>query len=171
MKRLIMIIVLWNINISSTFRASITLKRPLEYKNPLEDESYKMLVYGNMFDDQKGWDGVTFEYGLRNTFNLYLFKISSQGYFGKLYDFYDWKRVLEEDLNGKEIENTITNDPSLKHFWYGGRGEFNIFSFLSKNEYIYSMDGFLVRDGFYTEISRPFALSSFIENSFHFIAR
>ena len=77
MKRLIMIIVLWNINISSTFRASISLKRPLEYKNPLEDESYKMLVYGNMFDDQKGWDGVTFEYGLRNTFNLYLFKISS----------------------------------------------------------------------------------------------
>ena len=29
-----------------------------------------------------------------------------------------------------KIENTITNDPSLKHFWYGGRGEFNIFSFL-----------------------------------------
>jgi len=61
----------------STFGASISLKRPLGYKNALEDESYKMLVYGNMPNDQKGWDGVTFEYGLRNTFNLYIFKISS----------------------------------------------------------------------------------------------
>lgn len=47
-----------------------------------------MLVYGNMPNDQKGWDGVTFEYGLRNTFNLYIFKISSWEYYGKLYDNY-----------------------------------------------------------------------------------
>ena len=94
-----------------------------------------------MPNDQKGWDGVTFEYGLRNTFNLYIFKISSWGYYGKLYDDYEWKSVLDEDLNGKEIENTITNNPSLKHFWCGGRGEFNIFGFLSKvSIYIQWMD-------------------------------
>jgi hypothetical protein len=33
------------------------------------------------------------------------------------------------------------------------------------------MDGFLIRDGFYTVIGRQFVLSGFPENSFHFIAR
>ena len=33
-----------------------------------------MPVCGKMPNDQTGWDGAMFEYGLRNTFNLYFLR-------------------------------------------------------------------------------------------------
>ena len=46
-------------------------KRPLAFDSPAEDDSYRMLVYGNMPKKARDWDGVTTEFGLRSQLNIF----------------------------------------------------------------------------------------------------
>ena len=48
-----------------TLGTSVALKRPLSFDAVAEDDSYSMLVYGNMPNKTRNWDGVTTEFGLR----------------------------------------------------------------------------------------------------------
>ena len=58
-----------------TLGTSVALKRPLSFDAVAEDDSYSMLVYGNMPNKTREWDGVTTEFGLRGELNFFPLKV------------------------------------------------------------------------------------------------
>ena len=62
-----------------------------------------MLVYDNMPNKTRDWDGVTIESGLRASFHLNPLKITGWYYTGKLYDDYDWQSVLMNDFSDYRV--------------------------------------------------------------------
>ena len=130
---------------------SIALKRPLGYDDAAEDKSFKMLVY----DDGEKIDGQTVELGLRAKYSLGPLNLSSWYYYGKLIDDEDWKKRLHYDFDWYaevEPDDVLNKDANIDHYWYGGRASILVSNVLFRAEYIKSLDGFLPRDGFYTEI-------------------
>jgi hypothetical protein len=142
------------------FGASLALKRPLGYDSPAEDKSYRILVYDNMPNKTRDWDGVTVESGLRASFNLNPFKITGWYYTGKLYDDYDWQGVLMNDFTDYRVAQgtVLPKEANRDHYWFGGRAEYNTPFGLLRGEYIYSLDGYLPRSGYYVEFGTPFKL-------------
>ena len=134
------------------YGASIALKRPLGYDDALEDKSFNMLVY----KDTEKTDGQTYEFGLRGKMDLGTMNFQSWYYTGKLIDDEDWKKRLHYDFDyyaNLEPDNVLSKDANIDHSWYGLRGEMNIANSLLRAEYIGSVDGFLNRSGFYSELS------------------
>ncbi|MDA8753349.1 hypothetical protein N9N24_02490 [Candidatus Marinimicrobia bacterium] len=142
------------------FGASLALKRPLGYDSPAEDKSYRILVYDNMPNKTRDWDGVTIESGLRASFNLNPIKITGWYYIGKLYDDYDWQGVLMNDFTDYRIAQgtVLPKNANRDHYWFGGRAELKTALGLFRGEYIYSLDGYLPRSGYYVEFGTPFKL-------------
>lgn len=142
------------------FGASLALKRPLGYDSPAEDKSYRILVYDNMPNKTRDWDGVTIESGLRASFNLNPIKITGWYYMGKLYDDYDWQGVLMNDFTDYRIAQgtVLPKNANRDHYWFGGRAELKTALGLFRGEYIYSLDGYLPRSGYYVEFGTPFKL-------------
>ncbi len=140
---------------SSSFGASIALKRLIGYDAAAEDKSFEMMVY----DDTKKIDGQTIEFGFRGEKTLNPLKIQGWYYFGKLVDDEEWKARLHYDFDyyaNIENDQVLSQDAYVGHFWYGGRAEFTLGKILSRAEYIYSEDGFLPRNGYYLETSTTF---------------
>ena len=140
---------------SSSFGASIALKRLIGYDAAAEDKSFEMLVY----DDTKKIDGQTIEFGFRGEKTLNPLKIQGWYYFGKLVDDEEWKARLHYDFDyyaNIENDQVLSQDAYVGHFWYGGRAELTLGKILSRAEYIYSEDGFLPRNGYYLETSTTF---------------
>ena len=149
---------------SSSFGASIALKRLIGYDAAAEDKSFEMMVY----DDTKKIDGQTIEFGFRGEKTLNPLKIQGWYYFGKLVDDEEWKARLHYDFDyyaNIENDQVLSQDAYVGHFWYGGRAEFTLEKILSRAEYIYSEDGFLPRNGYYLETSTTFDFLS-LENIF-----
>ena len=140
---------------SSSFGASIALKRLIGYDAAAEDKSFEMMVY----DDTKKIDGQTIEFGFRGEKTLNPLKIQGWYYFGKLVDDEEWKARLHYDFDyyaNIENDQVLSQDAYVGHFWYGGRAELTLGKILSRAEYIYSEDGFLPRNGYYLETSTTF---------------
>ena len=140
---------------SSSFGASIALKRLIGYDAAAEDKSFEMMVY----DDTKKIDGQTIEFGFRAEKTLNPLKIQGWYYFGKLVDDEEWKARLHYDFDyyaNIENDQVLSQDAYVGHFWYGGRAELTLGKILSRAEYIYSEDGFLPRNGYYLETSTTF---------------
>ena len=140
---------------SSSFGASIALKRLIGYDAAAEDKSFEMMVY----DDTKKIDGQTIEFGFRGEKTLNPLKIQGWYYFGKLVDDDEWKARLHYDFDyyaNIENDQVLSQDAYVGHFWYGGRAELTLGKILSRAEYIYSEDGFLPRNGYYLETSTTF---------------
>ena len=140
---------------SSSFGASIALKRLIGYDAAAEDKSFEMMVY----DDTKKIDGQTIEFGCRGEKTLNPLKIQGWYYFGKLVDDEEWKARLHYDFDyyaNIENDQVLSQDAYVGHFWYGGRAELTLGKILSRAEYIYSEDGFLPRNGYYLETSTTF---------------
>ena len=140
---------------SSSFGASIALKRLIGYDAAAEDKSFEMMVY----DDTKKIDGQTIEFGFRGEKTLNPLKIQGWYYFGKLVDDEEWKARLYYDFDyyaNIENDQVLSQDAYVGHFWYGGRAELTLGKILSRAEYIYSEDGFLPRNGYYLETSTTF---------------
>ena len=140
---------------SSSFGASIALKRLIGYDAAAEDKSFEMIVY----DDTKKIDGQTIEFGFRGEKTLNPLKIQGWYYFGKLVDDEEWKARLHYDFDyyaNIENDQVLSQDAYVGHFWYGGRAELTLGKILSRAEYIYSEDGFLPRNGYYLETSTTF---------------
>ncbi len=149
---------------SSSFGASIALKRLIGYDAAAEDKSFEMMVY----DDTKKIDGQTIEFGFRGEKTLNPLKIQGWYYFGKLVDDEEWKARLHYDFDyyaNIENDQVLSQDAYVGHFWYGGRAELTLGKILSRAEYIYSEDGFLPRNGYYLETSTTFDFLS-LENIF-----
>lgn len=149
---------------SSSFGASIALKRLIGYDAAAEDKSFEMMVY----DDTKKIDGQTIEFGFRGEKTLNPLKIQGWYYFGKLVDDEEWKARLHYDFDyyaNIENDQVLSQDAYVGHFWYGGRAELTLGRILSRAEYIYSEDGFLPRNGYYLETSTTFDFLS-LENIF-----
>ena len=149
---------------SSSFGASIALKRLIGYDAAAEDKSFEMMVY----DDTKKIDGQTIEFGFRGEKTLNPLKIQGWYYFGKLVDDEEWKARLHYDFDyyaNIENDQVLSQDAYVGHFWYGGRAELTLGKILSRAEYIYSEDGFLPRNGYYLETSTTFDYLS-LENIF-----
>ena len=149
---------------SSSFGASIALKRLIGYDAAAEDKSFEMMVY----DDTKKIDGQTIEFGFRGEKTLNPLKIQGWYYFGKLVDDEEWKARLHYDFDyyaNIENDQVLSQDAYVGHFWYGGRAELTLGRILSRAEYIYSEDGFLPRNGYYLETSTTFDYLS-LENIF-----
>ena len=149
---------------SSSFGASIALKRLIGYDAAAEDKSFEMMVY----DDTKKIDGQTIEFGFRGEKTLNPLKIQGWYYFGKLVDDEEWKARLHYDFDyyaNIEDDQVLSQDAYVGHFWYGGRAELTLGKILSRAEYIYSEDGFLPRNGYYLETSTTFDFLS-LENIF-----
>ena len=147
---------------------SIALKRPLGYDDAAEDKSFKMLVY----DDGEKIDGQTVELGLRAKYSLGPLNLSSWYYYGKLIDDEDWKKRLHYDFDWYaevEPDDVLNKDANIDHYWYGGRASILVSNVLFRAEYIKSLDGFLPRDGFYTEMRTKVPL--FLNNDLLFLAR
>ena len=147
---------------------SIALKRPLGYDDAAEDKSFKMLVY----DDGEKIDGQTVELGLRAKYSLGPLNLSSWYYYGKLIDDEDWKKRLHYDFDWYaevEPDDVLNKDANVDHYWYGGRASILVSNVLFRAEYIKSLDGFLPRDGFYTEIRTK--VPSLLNNNLLFLAR
>lgn len=155
-----------------TLGTSVALKRPLSFDAVAEDDSYSMLVYGNMPTKTRNWDGVTTEFGLRGELDLFPLKVMGWGYSGKLYDDYDW-RILFDNFEYYRYTQGIVlpKHANRDHYWYGGRVELFAFGFLTRAEYIYSLDGYLDRDGFYVETRRKFYPSLFSSKEVLLLAR
>ena len=152
-----------NFKIGST----IALKRPLGYDDAAEDKSFRMLVY----DDTRVIDGQTLEYGLRGSTSLGNLNLMGWYYTGKLIDDEDWKKHLHFDFDYYPESNFVLNDDAnVDHYWLGGRADYTIFNTNFKGEYIQSIDGFLSRSGFYSEISRDVQLP-FLDNSVKLLGR
>ena len=140
---------------SSSFGASIALKRLIGYDAAAEDKSFEMMVY----DDTKKIDGQTIEFGFRGEKTLNPLKIQGWYYFGKLVDDEEWKARLHYDFDyyaNIENDQVLSQDAYVGHFWYGGRAELTLGKILSRAEYIYSEDGFLPRNGYYLETGTTF---------------
>ena len=149
---------------SSSFGASIALKRLIGYDAAAEDKSFEMMVY----DDTKKIDGQTIEFGFRGEKTLNPLKVQGWYYFGKLVDDEEWKARLHYDFDyyaNIENDQVLSQDAYVGHFWYGGRAELTLGKILSRAEYIYSEDGFLPRNGYYLETSTTFDFLS-LENIF-----
>jgi hypothetical protein len=149
---------------SSSFGASIALKRLIGYDAAAEDKSFEMMVY----DDTKKIDGQTIEFGFRGEKTLNPLKIQGWYYFGELVDDEEWKARLHYDFDyyaNIENDQVLSQDAYVGHFWYGGRAELTLGKILSRAEYIYSEDGFLPRNGYYLETSTTFDFLS-LENIF-----
>ena len=149
---------------SSSFGASVALKRLIGYDAAAEDKSFEMMVY----DDTKKIDGQTLEFGFRAEQNFSPLKIQGWYYFGKLVDDEEWKARLHYDFDyyaNIEDDQVLSKDAYVGHFWYGGRIEYALSNILSRAEYIFSEDGFLPRHGYYLESSTSFDFLSF-ENIF-----
>ena len=149
---------------SSSFGASVALKRLIGYDAAAEDKSFEMMVY----DDAKKIDGQTLEFGFRAEQNFSPLKIQGWYYFGKLVDDDEWKARLHYDFDyyaNIEDDQVLSDSAYVGHFWYGGRVEYALSNILSRAEYIFSEDGFLPRHGYYLESSTSFDFLSF-ENTF-----
>ena len=152
---------------SLSLGGSIALKRPLDYDDAVEDKSFKMLVYG----DNEKVDGQTVEYGVLGSLKRAPFKIQGWYYTGNLIDDEDWKKRLHYDFDyyaDVEPDNVLGKDANITHSWYGGRAELTLLGTLIRSEYIYSEDGFLVRDGYYLESSKTINLPG-VDNLFTLI--
>lgn len=137
--------------------SSLSLKRPLSFKAPLEDNSFPMLVYGNMPKSNKDWDGVTTELGIRGEFGIGPLSILGWGYWGKLYDDYDWKLLYDQFTYYREEQGEVSaKNANRDHYWMGIRSELDLSYFFTRGEYVFSKDGFLDRNGFYIEIRKLF---------------
>ena len=155
-------------NIGVKLGSSIALKRPLGYDDAAEDKSFKMLVY----DDGEKTDGQTVELGVRAKTNVGPLNFSGWYYYGKLIDDEDWKKRLHYDFDWYsqvEADTVLNKDANRDHYWYGGRASILLSNILIRAEYIKSIDGFLPRDGFYTEIRTKIPL--FLKNDLLFLAR
>ena len=136
---------------------SVALKRPLAFDAPAEDDSYPMLVYGNMPTITRKWDGVTTEFGLRSEINFGILRILGWGYFGELYDDSDWRLLYEQFTYYRYAQGQVLpKDANRDHYWAGIRSELYLFGFFTRGEYIISKDGFLDRNGFYIETRKSF---------------
>jgi len=150
-----------------TLGSTISLKRPLGYDDAAEDKSFRMLVY----DDTDVIDGQTIEYGLRASTSLGNFNFIGWYYTGKLIDDADWKGRLHFDFDYYPESNTVQSaDANIDHYWFGGRADYTIFNTNFRGEYIKSKDGFLLRNGFYSEVSRNLELP-FLDNSIRLLGR
>ena len=142
---------------------SIALKRPLAFDAPAEDDSYQMLVYGNMPKKTNEWDGVTQEIGLRSQIKFGMVNILSWGYVGQLYDDYDWRLLYDQFTYYRYAQGQVLpKDANRDHYWGGIRTELDMFGLFTRAEYIVSKDGFLDRDGFYIETRR--SINNFFYN-------
>ena len=151
---------------------SVALKRPLAFDAPAEDDSYLMLVYGNMPTSTRKWDGVTTEFGLRSEINLGILRILGWGYFGELYDDYDWRLLYDQFTYYRYAQGQVLpKDANRDHYWAGVRSELDLFGFFTRAEYIISKDGFLDRDGFYIETRKSFNPSYFSNKPLLILAR
>ena len=150
-----------------TLGSTISLKRPLGYDDAAEDKSFRMLVY----DDTDVIDGQTIEYGLRASTSLGNLNFMGWYYTGKLIDDADWKGRLHFDFDYYPESNTVQSaDANIDHYWLGGRADYTIFNTNFRGEYIKSKDGFLLRNGFYSEVSRNLELP-FLDNSIRLLGR
>ncbi|MAP66673.1 MAG: hypothetical protein CMF80_03095 [Candidatus Marinimicrobia bacterium] len=150
-----------------TLGSTISLKRPLGYDDAAEDKSFRMLVY----DDTDVIDGQTIEYGLRASTSLGKLNFMGWYYTGKLIDDADWKGRLHFDFDYYPESNTVQSaDANIDHYWLGGRADYTIFNTNFRGEYIKSKDGFLLRNGFYSEVSRNLELP-FLDNSIRLLGR
>ena len=150
-----------------TLGSTISLKRPLGYDDAAEDKSFRMLVY----DDTYVIDGQTIEYGLRASTSLGNLNFMGWYYTGKLIDDADWKGRLHFDFDYYPESNTVQSaDANIDHYWLGGRADYTIFNTNFRGEYIKSKDGFLFRNGFYSEVSRNLELP-FLDNSIRLLGR
>ena len=150
-----------------TLGSTISLKRPLGYDDAAEDKSFRMLVY----DDTYVIDGQTIEYGLRASTSLGNLNFMGWYYTGKLIDDADWKGRLHFDFDYYPESNTVQSaDANIDHYWLGGRADYTIFNTNFRGEYIKSKDGFLLRNGFYSEVSRNLELP-FLDNSIRLLGR
>ncbi len=150
-----------------TLGSTISLKRPLGYDDAAEDKSFRMLVY----DDTYVIDGQTIEYGLRASTSLGNLNFMGWYYTGKLIDDSDWKGRLHFDFDYYPESNTVQSaDANIDHYWLGGRADYTIFNTNFRGEYIKSKDGFLLRNGFYSEVSRNLELP-FLDNSIRLLGR
>ena len=61
-------------------------------------------------------------------------------------------------------------DANIDHYWLGGRADYTIFNTNFRGEYIKSKDGFLLRNGFYSEVSRNLELP-FLDNSIRLLRK
>jgi len=150
-----------------TLGSTISLKRPLGYDDAAEDKSFRMLVY----DDTDVIDGQTIEYGLRASTSLGKLNFMGWYYTGNLIDDADWKGRLHFDFDYYPESNTVQSaDANIDHYWLGGRADYTIFNTNFRGEYIKSKDGFLLRNGFYSEVSRNLELP-FLDNSIRLLGR
>ena len=154
-------------NFNLKLATSIALKRPLGYDNIAEDKSFKILVY----DDYSKTDGQTIEYGLRGLYSINLISLSGWYYTGKLMDDVDWGLLHSDFISYSELDNNSNSNININHYWYGGRVDALFFGTSIRAEHIKSIDGFLSRNGFYTELRKDFSLPILPKNTISFLAR
>ena len=112
---------------------SVALKRPLAFDSPAEDDSYRMLVYGNMPKKARDWDGVTTEFGLRSQLNIGRVNILGWGYIGQLYDDYDWRLLYDQFTYYRYAQGQVLpKDANRDHYWSGVRTELAMFGFFTR---------------------------------------
>ena len=131
-------------NISLEAGASFAMKRPLGTDDAAEDQSFKMIVYG----DYDSKDGQTIEHG--GMLSIRAFGLHGVGWFytGELIDDFDWKTQLSQSFSGYD---ELGDSQDVPHWWYGGRFDLNYYDVHLRTEFIRSQDDLLPRDGYYLE--------------------
>ncbi len=142
-----------NVNLNGGI--SIAMKRPFDTDDAAEDKSFKMLVYG----DYTPRRGQTFEYGVKGGMSLSGLSLLGWFYTSELIDDWDWKTMLSQSQAKYDEKGDKTD---VTHYWYGGRGAYDLGGLHLQGEYIYSKDGLLPRSGSYAEVAYKMEAPKFL---------